>query len=196
MPEKMEEVKDEVWKKFLRRHWKIVMMIIGAATGAIMAGILVFLWVQRVVQQENPGLLQLGNWTMNDVVIFFLRVIFWEFIFVGIPVITVAVVIFFQWWKKLPDDEREEYEKEPFNKENRRKITAGGSGGIVTFLIFITWLVVVWLDGNWTTSFGTWQFSYLIYSWLTATLWALLIFGVPVAIFFIWWLRQELKQEE
>jgi hypothetical protein len=196
MTENEEEVKDEVWKKFLRRHWKIVLMIIGAAVGAIIDGIFVFLWVHLKIQIEYPALVAIGNWSMHYVVIFLLRLLLWEFVCVGIPIIVVAAVIFFQWWKKLPDDEREEYEKEPFSKENRRRITAGGSGGIVTFLIFVTWIVIVWLDGNWTLIFGSWDFSYLVYSWLAATLWALLIFGVPVAVFFIWWLRRELKIEK
>ncbi len=196
MTENEEEVKDEVWKKFLRRHWKIVLMIIGAAVGAIIVGVFVFLWVHTKIQIDYPTLDKIGNWSMHYVVIFLLRVLLWELVCVGIPVIVVAAVIFFQWWKKLPDDEREEYEKEPFSKENRRRITAGGSGGIVTFLIFVTWLVIVWLDGNWTVTFGSWDFSYIVYSWLAATLWALLIFGIPVAVFFIWWLRRELKSEK
>ena len=193
MTENEKEVKDEVWKKFLRRHWKIILVILGATVGAFIVGVFVFLKVHTKIQIDYPALVTVGNWSMQYVVTFLLRLLLWEFVCVGIPIIVVAGVIFFQWWKKLPDDEREEYEKEPFSKENRRRLTAGGSGGIVTFLIFVTWLVIVWLDGNWTVTFGSWDFSYIVYSWLAATLWALLIFGLPVAVFFVWWLRRELK---
>ncbi|MFW9910597.1 MAG: hypothetical protein ACFFEF_18740, partial [Candidatus Thorarchaeota archaeon] len=59
----------------------------------------------------------------------------------------------------------------------------------------ITWLIVVWLDGRWELSFNSWTFNDWVYSFLAAFAWDLLIFGVPIALAFLWWMRREIKTE-
>ena len=53
----------------------------------------------------------------------------------------------------------------------------------------------VYLDGNWNMSFENWTFDYLVYSWLTALMWVLIIIGIPILIGVIWWLNKEMKKK-
>ncbi|MHA2066578.1 MAG: hypothetical protein ACXABY_19575, partial [Candidatus Thorarchaeota archaeon] len=59
----------------------------------------------------------------------------------------------------------------------------------------ITWLIVVWVDGRWNLAFESWTFNDWVYSFLAALAWDLLIFGVPIALAFIWWIRKEIQKE-
>lgn len=189
------EIKEEVWVTFLRKHWKVVIIIISGVIAAAVGGLFVFLWVKDVAQAT--GLVPattLGDWTIGYCITFLLNVLLWEFIIIGLPLIAVAAVIFLQWWNKLPNEEKEEYQKEPKKRTSRSGLTAGGGGGIVWGLTAIVWLILVYTDGNWDTIFNEWTFDYLVYSTLTAFLWVLLIAGVPVGIFVIWWLRREFKR--
>ncbi|MHA1651102.1 MAG: hypothetical protein ACTSYB_12975 [Candidatus Helarchaeota archaeon] len=183
---------DEVWKKFLRNHWKMTLAIIGGGAGAVIGGLFVFLWVVTNTQATGLVPTDLGLWTVGYTVTFILNVILWEFLFIGIPVIVVALLIFLFWWKKLPEDERKEYKREPKKGKARRKSSAGSSG--FSFLILLTWLIVIWVNNMWNVPFENWLFSYWIYSWLTAFLWDLLIFGVPIAILITIWLYREVKE--
>ena len=193
MSDKEEENKEEVWVKFLRSHWKMKILIVSGIIVAGIGGLFVFLWFKDVALDTTLVPLTIGLWTVGYTVTFILNMIFWEFIIIGLPVIAAAVVIFLQWWNKLPDDEKEEYKKEPKKKTPRSGITAGGGGGIVWFLTLVVWLIIVFNDGKWNLEFQAWTFNDLIYSSLAAFLWVLLIAGIPVAVFVIWWIRREVK---
>ncbi|MEE9115442.1 MAG: hypothetical protein V3U09_00930 [Thermoplasmata archaeon] len=190
-----EMIDDEVWKSFLRKHWKATLSMIGAGVGAAIAGLLVFLWV--VADAQATGLVPagLGEWTVGYVFTFMLNVILWELILVGSWVIPVAIGIFFQWYKKLPDEERKKYEGKPKKKWPRHGMSAGGDDGGIGLLVFITWLIIVWVDGKWNLAFQSWTFNDWIYTGLAAILWDLLIIGVPAGILIIWWTRRGMKQE-
>ena len=193
MAENEVEKEKEIWVKFLQRHWKMTILVIGGLIAAAIGGLFVFLWVKDVTIATTPILSTFGQWTIGYVVTFILDLILWEFLIIGIPVIAAVVVIILQWWNKLPDDEKEEYKKEPKKRTPRSGMTAGGGGGIVWFLSFLVWLIIVFNDGNWNLIFQSWPVDYLIYSSLTAFLWVLLIAGIPVAVFVIWWIRREVK---
>jgi len=55
--------------------------------------------------------------------------------------------------------------------------------------------IKVYLDGNWGVAIATWKFDYLVYSYLWALIWILIIFGIPMALGGIWWIRHEMKKE-
>ena len=196
MVENEEKIKDEIWKKFLRRHWKVTLGFIAGAVGAVIAAVFVYLW--RLADSQATGLVPqlLGNWTVGYIITFILNIILWEFLLVGIPVIAAAAVIFLQWWRKLPEEEREEYEGRPKKNRNRRRVFMGGSGGgLIPFVVIITWLIVVWVGGDWNTLFANWWIDDLVDYFIYAFLWDLLIFGVPAIIAGIWWLHRELKEK-
>ncbi|NVM29893.1 MAG: hypothetical protein HWN65_13700 [Candidatus Helarchaeota archaeon] len=189
------EVSDEVWKKFLRRHWKMTLMIIAGISVATIGGFLLFYFF-ILPNAIGTGIvpLALSAWTMGNVISFILNIILWEFLIIGIPAIAVAAVIFLQWWNKLPDEEKEEYQREPKKKGPRRRITAGSGSGIISFLVFLTWCIIIYIDGKWDVAFSNWDLNYLTNSILAAFLWDLLIFGLPIGLILLWWLRREMKE--
>lgn len=190
-----EEMIDEEVGSFLRKHWRATLLMIGAGAGAAIAGILVFLWVVADAQATRLVPAGLGEWTVGYVFAFMVSVILWELILVGSWAIPVVIVVFFQWYKKLPDEERKKFEGEPKKKWPRRGMSTGGGDGGFGLLVFITWLIIVWVDGKWNLAFQSWTFDDWIYTGLAAILWDLLIIGIPAGIFFVWWIRREMKRQ-
>jgi hypothetical protein len=183
---------DKIWKKFLRNHWKLCVLFIVVAAIAIIGAIYVFLWF--VGDAQLTGLIpsSLGLWSMGYLVTFLLNLIFWEIIYIGIPVIIVLGIIYYLGWKKIPDDERAEYRRgHLFGGRNHRSESGEG----ISFFIFIVFIIKVWLDGKWSVAFAKWEFDYLVYSWLWALVWVLVIIGIPILIGGSWWLRNEMKKE-
>lgn len=184
--------KGEIWKKFLRRHWMMAAIIIIAIVVATVGAILVYLWF--VSEAQSSGLVPetLDLWTMASVFDFVLNLLFWELLLVGIPLAVAIGAFVLLWWKRLPYDEREEYKRGElfFGKNTRRS----DSGNFIWFFVNLGFVVKVWLDGNWDSPFSTWTFDYLVYSYITALVWVLVIVGIPMLIGGTWWLRRELKR--
>lgn len=186
------EIDEKIWKKFLSRHWKMLVLFVVAAVIAIIGAIYVFLWLIEEAQVTGLVPTTLNLWTIGHIVTFVLHLFFWEFIFIVIPVIITIVAIYYLWWKRLPEIEREEYRrKHLFGKRSRW--TDGG--GAISILINIIFIVKVYLDGNWNVPIATWKFEYLVYSYLWALAWILIIFGIPIAIGVTLWLRYEMKKK-
>jgi hypothetical protein len=183
--------RSEIWKRFLMRHWKMIAVFIAGAVLLFIGAILVYLWLVGYAQSIGLVPATLGLWTMGYLVTFILHLIFWEILFIGIPAI-VAVVIVYLWWKKLPAEEKEEYQRARFFG-TRSRTTSGGGGGI-SFLAFIVFCIIVFTDGNWNLAFGTWTLDYLVYTYLWALILVLLVFGIPMALGLIWWIRHEMKK--
>jgi drug/metabolite transporter superfamily protein YnfA len=188
----MAEIEEKVWKLFLRRHGKAFALFIGAAVIAIIGAILVFHWFVGDAQATGLVPMTLNLWTMGYIITFLLNLILWEVLYIGIPVIIIVVAIYFLWWKKLPDDERLEYRHGHLFGKRSRKTDGGGA---ISFLINIFFIFKVYIDGNWNEPFADWTFDYLINSYLTAFLWVAIIFGIPITLGGIWWLRHELTKE-
>ena len=168
----------------------LVLFIIAAIIAAISA-VLVFLWFVGDAQATGlvPGTLHL--WTMGYLVTFLLHLLFWEVIFIGIPVLVAIAAIYFLWWKKLPAEERKEYRHgHLFGKRSRGR----DGGGAITFLVNIGFIIKVYLDGNWNVPFATWKFDYLVYSYLWVIIWMVIIFGIPLVIGLVWWLHRNMEK--
>ena len=161
---------EKIWKKFLRKHWKmLIAFLIGAIIAAIGA-IYVYLWFVDNAQVTKLVPETLGLWSMGHFVTFIVRLIIWEVLFIGIPVLIAVALIYLLWWKKFPDEERKEYKHgHLFGKRSHK--TEGGEG--ISFFIFIVFCIKVFLDGNWGVPFATWTFDYLVYSCLWAFIWVL-----------------------
>ncbi len=188
MSETGSENGSEIWRKFLRKHWNMVVLFVVAAILASIGAILICLWF--VGDAQSTGLIPttLRLWTMGHLVTFLLHLIFWEVLLIGIPVI-VAAVAGWLWWKKLPAEERKEYHF--FGTRSR----AESGGGGMSLLFFIVFCIKVFTDGNWNVAFATWTFDYLVYSMLTTLIWMLIIFGIPIALGIIWWINHEMKKK-
>jgi len=170
----------------------MLVLFVVAAILAIAGAILVFLWFVGDAQVTSLVPATVGLWTIGYLVTFLLHLIFWEVLFIGIPVIITVAAIYFLWWKKIPDEERKEYRRRHlFGKSSRR--TDGG--GAISLLVNIVFIIKVYLDGNWNVPFATWTFDYLVYSYLWALLWMLIIFGIPLLLGGTWWIRREMKKK-
>jgi cation transport ATPase len=174
----------EAWKKFARRHWKMTLLMAGGIAAAAVAALLVFLWV--VADLQDTGLVPsgLGEWTVGFAFTLLLAVIVWELILVVSWVIPMVLAAYFLWYRKLPLEERKEYEGKP----GRRRSTGENSG--ISFFIGLVWLAIVWIDGKWNLAFEDWTFNDWVYSWLAAGLVVLVIAGIPVLIYVIWAIRR------
>jgi uncharacterized membrane protein len=178
--------RSEGWRIFLAKHWKIFILFVVGAIIAFIGAILVFLWFVGEAQSSSLVPTILGLWTMGYLVTFLLNLIFWELLFVGIPVALAAVAVW-MWWRKLPLEERKGYRF--FNNRSR----ASNGGNAISLFVFIAFCIKVYIDGNWNTAFLTWTLDYLVYSVVTVMAWILIIIGIPVALGLIWWISRGRK---
>jgi len=178
----------ETWKEFLRKHWNMLVCWIIAAIVAAIGAIIVYLWFVGDAQSTGLVPMTLGLWTMGHLVTFLLHLIFWEVLFIGIPVI-VAAVAGWLWWKQIPDEERKEYQF--FDKRARRE---SGGGGI-SFLFFVAFCIKVYIDGNWNVAIASWTLDYVVDSIITIFVWGAIIFGIPAIIIGLAWLSYEIKKK-
>jgi len=179
---------NEIWRRFLRKNWTAVAVFVAAAVLASISAVLVYLWV--VGNAQSTGLVPsiLAQWAMAHIVTFLLRLILWEILFIGIPVI-VAALVGWPWWRRLPSEER---------KENRlfgtRSRATSGGGGSISVLVFVAFCIKVFIDGKWNAPIASWTFDYLVYSLFWSVIWILIIFGIPIAFGIIWWISYKMKK--
>lgn len=174
------------WRKFLRNHWNIVALFVIAGIAVFIGAIYVYLWF--VANAQSTGLVPslLGLWTTGHVLTFILYLIFWEVIFIGIPLI-IGGIAGWQWWRRLPAEEMKGY-----HFFGRRSRTTRGGGGI-SLLFWIAFAIKVYIDGNWNVPIATWTVNYVVRSMITILIWTAAILGIPAAIGLTWWIRHEMK---
>jgi len=188
-----EELSEEkALKKFLRKHTKMALAMIGVIVVAIILAVFVFLKV--VADAQILGLVPttLGQWSVGICFGFLITVLIWELAFVVSWLIPILAVIFGYWYRKLPEEERKEYGLSPKRGADPRR-TEGG--GVFSFLVAIVWLIIVWITSRWNLAFQSWTFNDWIYSWLAACLWVLLPLVIAGTIYLIWWIQKDTKCE-
>jgi hypothetical protein len=178
-----------IWRKFLRRHWGMaVLLAIGAAL-AIIGAVLVFLWFASDAQTTGLVPATLNLWTMGNVIMFILNLIFWELVLVGIPVVA-AIIVFYAGYRRLPAEERDEYRRGGLWRSRSRGRNFGNG---FTFLVNLGFVIKVFTDGNWNLPFSNWTFDYLVSSYVIVLVVIAIIFAVPILIGGTWWLRREIR---
>jgi hypothetical protein len=177
-----EESFDEKDKKFLKKHWRMMVVFTVIFIIAAVVALYVLTWFIATAQATGFVPALLGQWTVGYVIDFILHLIFWELLLVGSWLIVVVGVIGYRWYKTFTDEE-----KEAKPKRGKRE-----GGDAFSFLVGITWLIVVWVDGRWNLPLASWTINDWIYSCLAAVGWDLLIFGIPLVLYFIYWTRTEL----
>jgi len=175
------------WRRFMRKHWKAVGIFVLAGALALAGAVYVFLWFVKNAQSTGLVPATLGLWTMANLVAFILNAIFWELLFIGIPVV-VGVGAGWLWLRRLPAEERRGY-----HSFGRRSRATRGSGGL-SLLFFVAFAIKVYLDGNWNVPIANFTLDYVVGSMVLILEWVLIIFGIPIAIGVIWWIRHETKK--
>jgi hypothetical protein len=189
MSEETEMEKDQDWKKFIRKHWGIVAVFAVAVVLAVAGAVCVFWWFTGNAQSTDLVPSALNLWTMGNVVMFILNLIFWELVLIGIP-IAIGAVIGWQWWKRLPAEEKEYHF---FGRRSRSR----NAGGAISPLLFIVFAIKVYFDGNWNVPIAdtnVWTLNYVIGSMITILIWAAAVFAIPATIGLLWWIHHELNK--
>jgi hypothetical protein len=176
------------WREFLRKHWAMIAVFVVAAILAVVGAVYVFWWFAGNAQTIRLVPSSLGSWTMNNLVMYILNLIFWELVFIGIPAV-IGAVLGWQWWKRLPKEEKKEYHF--FDKGSRSR----NAGGAISPLLFIAFAIKVYVDGKWDVRISTWTLDYVVGSMITILLWTIIIFGIPIAIGLIWWINHEMRKK-
>lgn len=189
MAEARSENGHEIWRKFLRKHWTMLVLFAVGAVLVSTGAILVSLWFVGDAQSTGLVPTTLGQWTMGHLLTFLVRLLLWEALLVGVPTVLAAVAVW-RWWRRLPSEEKKEYRF----FDSRSRATSGG-GGSISLLVLIAFCIKVLTDGNWNVAFATWTFDYLVYSLLSALVWVLVIFGIPISLGIIWWINREMKKK-
>ena len=71
MVETESENSEKIWKKFLRRHWKMLVFFVVAAALAIIGAIYVFLWFVGEAQVTGLVPTTLNLWSYRDLFVTF-----------------------------------------------------------------------------------------------------------------------------
>lgn len=183
MTEQIGAVESEDWRKFIREHGLMFALFVVAGILAVAGAVYVFWWFTGDAQASGLVPLTLDLWTMNNVLMFVLHLIFWELVLVGIPV-AVGGVLGWQWWKRLPEEERK---KHKFGGGSRSR----NAGGAISPLLFVAFAIKVYVDGNWNTAISTWTLDYVVGSMIIILVWIAAIFAIPAIVGFVWWIRHE-----
>ncbi|MBD3187590.1 hypothetical protein GF325_12220 [Candidatus Bathyarchaeota archaeon] len=189
-----ENEKSDLWKDFIRDYWKFALIGVAGIVAAFIAGVFVFLWRVDVAPAVLGTPPFIGDWSVKLCILFFLNVLLWEFLIVGIPFISGLGAVFGLWWYRLSQEEKEKYDLK--DKKHKRKPTVKDGGGVVPFVMAIFWFVIVAYNGYWDTPFSSWEFTIFVSFMIRALIWFLIIFGPPALVALIWWLRRELSREE
>lgn len=171
---------------FMEKHsGAVALLAVGVVIAAAWA-VYVFWWFTRHAQSTGLVPSTLDLWTTGNLVLFIIYAILWELLLVGVPAAVVGVIAW-RWWRRRPLEDREPW---PWGKGSRR---AGGSGG-ASFLLFLAFCLKVYLDGNWNVPIASFSVDYVVGSVITILAWAAVIFGIPLAIGLVWWVRHETRK--
>jgi hypothetical protein len=183
MSQQIESEESADWKKLVRNHWTIIAAFVVVGILTVAGAVYVFWWFTGNAQTIDLVPSTLNLWTMNNLVMFAIHLIFWELVLIGIPV-AVCAVIGWQWWKRLPAEDKKEH---MFGKGSRSR----NASGAISPLFFIAFAIKVYIDGNWNSAISTWTVDYVVESMITLLIWIAAIFAIPAILGVIWWISHE-----
>ncbi|KON33264.1 MAG: hypothetical protein AC479_05220 [miscellaneous Crenarchaeota group-6 archaeon AD8-1] len=180
---------DDFWKRKIVKHWKaFVVFIIGCVLAAIGA-VMVLFWYIENSPIGAMGTATIGEWTLAWIWEFFIFLILWELLIVGIPAGIAFGVGWYLWRRNMPEEEKAEFKGK---WKGRGTAESGGFG----FFMFIVYTIYMYFNGDLFTPFDTYPYSYWVYAWFHTLAWILIIIGIPAAIilpivFFKVWHKKE-----
>lgn len=184
MTEPIETQNGSDWQRFIRKHLAVFAVFIAAAILAGAGAVYVFVWFTGIAQTSGIVPSTLNLWSMNNVVLFILHVIFWELVLIGIPA-AIGGIVGWLWWRKLPEEEKQQYHLSGKSSKGR------DAGGAISPLLFIVFAIKVFLDGNWNNAIASFSLDYVVGSMVTILIWISAIFAIPAIIGIIWWLSSK-----
>ena len=168
---------DEFWQRKIKEHWKAFIVFVIGCIFALAGVLYVLFWHIESSSIGLNGMATIGEWTIAWIWQFFIYLIIWELILVGIPVAIAFGLGWYVFWKRLSEEEKAEFKGR--EKKKHRGSSASGGFGIVTFIVFS---IYMYLKGEIYTPFNNHPYSYWIYSWFEALGWLLLIAAIPAVI--------------
>jgi len=177
MEEKSNRSCGEFWPRKIMEHWKAFTVFIIGCVFAIVGAILVLFWFIETSSIGAMGTATIGEWTLAWIWEFFIFLILWELLIVGIPVAIAFGVGWYLFWNRLSAEEKAEFKAR--DKKKHRGSSAGGGFGLAMFIAFS---IYMYFKGDFFTPFGDYPYSYWVYSWFQALGWLLVICGIPAAI--------------
>jgi hypothetical protein len=184
MTQENEVAKDAGWGRFFRKHWGVLAVFVVAAILAVAGAVYVFVWFTGNAQSTGLVPSSLGVWSMNNLVLFILHAIFWELVLIGIPV-AIGAIIGWQWWKRVPEEEKKEYNLSTKSSRSSR------AGEAVSPLLFIAFAIKVYVDGLWNAPIAGFSLDYVVGSMVTILAWIAVIFAIPAIVGIVWWVTRE-----
>ena len=152
------------------------------------------MWFINTSDVGGYGTFTFDEFSVGTTLLFYLLSILWLLLLDVLPAggyICLLIGVF--WWKLVKEEDKQEIkrlmkreESKDFRKKRRKQRGGGGGGG--SFLIFIAFLIVVFVDGNWLVPFGDLSFSYFVFAYISGLVWCAIIAGIPACIIFVLWL--------
>jgi len=176
-----EELSDEqFWKKKIKEHIPLLIVVIIAVVFAFIGALVVIIWFIETSPLGAQGTALLGDWSLDWIVGFYILVILFELLFVGIPAGLFFGVGGYILWKRLPDEEKAEFKAREKKNKHRKRNAGGSSGG--GLLMFIAYAIYMGVQGNYYAPFSSQPYSYWVYGMFYTLMWMFIIFGIPICI--------------
>ncbi|MEJ2249935.1 MAG: hypothetical protein P8Y97_09770 [Candidatus Lokiarchaeota archaeon] len=156
----MEEQNLSDWshfKTFVNAHWKVLIIFLIGVVVAIIGGIFVFYWILNTNWVGGYGSWDLGMFSIGNFFGLFFLILLLELLIVGVPLCAYGGIVFYLWWTRLTEEEKAILKRE--NKKPKKK-TSKGASGVFSFLLLITFLILVFTQGNWNTPINTLPYLY------------------------------------
>ena len=178
MSEELSE--EQYWKKKIKEHMLLFIVVIIAAAVAFIGALLVIIWFIETSPIGAQGTALIGDWSLDWIVGFYILIILWELLFVGLPAGLFFGVGGYIWWSRLSDEEKTEYKAREKKNKHRKRNAGGGGGG--SFLMFIAYCIYMGVQGNYYAPFSSQPYSYWIYGMFYTLMWMFIIIGIPVCV--------------
>jgi len=163
-----------------RLIWISLIVFVVGCIAALIGAVLVLFWYMETSTIGAMGTATIGEWSVVMIWSFFIYLILWELVIIGIPAGIAFGVGWYVFWRQLPDQE-----KSMFKARDKKKHHGSSASGGFGLFMFIALSIYLYIIGEINTPLGDQSYSFWVYSWFTALGWLLIIAAVPAALILI-----------